>query len=284
MNTKLILLSVFTVLYFLGTQWWYSNKLAGVCCSGTDQAEETVAAASGEDPVVLALARMPLAFKWMEANPIMGSNYDDFKTNTILSGMTEDNILQITGHYYQKETAGEDFDNMGLARADAMRQALQEDIPADRIDIASRLLDDNETMETMPFEGVTFNWKAPLKKEETTIVEIDNEITIYFPFNSSVKDQNPQVDEYLHKLAERLSQTSERVAITGHTDNVGEPQANVNLGLRRAESIRNILVGKGVAADRISTASKGEAQPATSNDTEDGRHRNRRTVLQVVGG
>ena len=60
---------------------------------------------------------------------------------------------------------------------------------------------------------------AAPEKGETTIVEVENEITIYFPFNSSVKDKNAKVDEYLKKLAERLKQTNEKVSITGHTDN-----------------------------------------------------------------
>ncbi|MFT5800864.1 MAG: outer membrane protein OmpA-like peptidoglycan-associated protein [Nonlabens sp.] len=284
MNTKLILLSVFTVFYFLATQWWYSNNIAGVCC-GDDQTEEAMAANSVKDAAVLAVApALPLAFQWMNADPTLGTDFDTFKNNSILKGMKEDNVLQITGNYFKDETAIEGFDNMGLARAAAVREILKDHISMDRVDISSRLVTDNATMKDTPFEGVTFNWREALKKEETTIVEVENESTIYFPFNSSVKDQNKEVDTYLLKLAERLNQTTEKVSIIGHTDNVGEDEANQTLGLNRAVGIRAILIANGVTADRITIDSKGEAQPATTNETEDGRYRNRRTVLSIVAG
>ncbi len=284
MNTKLILLSIFTVLYFLGTQWWYSNKISGVCCGGekVEEVVETPAAAAAK-AAAAAAAKLPLAFKWDNAQPILGDNYKAYVDNTILKGMEDGKVLQITGYYYKDEGAQEGFDNAGLARAAAIREMLKESIASDRVDISSRLANDTETMKDLPFEGASYNWRAELKKEETTIVEVDNESTIYFPFNSSVRDKNAEVDEYLSKLAERLKQNTEKVSIVGHTDNVGEETANYSLGMSRAESIRAILIGQGIAKDRISIDSKGETQPATSNDTENGRHRNRRTVLRIQG-
>jgi OmpA-OmpF porin, OOP family len=281
MNTKLLLLSAFTVFYFLATQWWYSNKLAGACCGATT-ATEAVAGADAESAALGAAPALPIAFQWMNAQPVLGADFEKYQNSTILSGMKADNVLQVTGLYYNGETAPQGYDNMGLARAAAIRDLLKAAIPNDRVDISSRLLADNEKMKDRPFEGATFSWREALKKEETTIVEVENESTIYFPFNSSVRDKNPEVDAYLTKLAERLKQTKEKVSITGHTDNIGEEAANINLGKSRAESILNILVANGIDKDRISIDSKGESQPATSNDTEDGRHRNRRTVLRIV--
>lgn len=278
MNTKVLLLSAFTILYFLGTQWWYSNKISGACC-GAVVAEAT--AAEEAAAAIAAGASLPLAFKWMNADPILGQNFEAYKSNAILKGLKEDNVLQITGQYYKGEKAPEGYDNMGLARAAAIREMLKESIPIDRIDISSRIVEDNPGMESAAFAGTSFNWMEALKKEATTIVEVENESTIYFPFNSSIKDKNEDVDNYLLKLSERLKQTQESVSITGHTDNVGEEAANMSLGLSRAESIKNILVANGIAADRISVDSKGELQPATTNETDDGRYRNRRTVLRI---
>ncbi|MEM8908994.1 MAG: OmpA family protein [Bacteroidota bacterium] len=274
MNIKLALLSAFTLLYFLGGQWWYSNNIAVACCNATptDLAPTADAAAAG----------LPLAFNWTEAEPMMGANFAQFKKENILKGMTADNILQITGLYYSEETDPEGFDNLGLDRAAAIRDLIQADIPIDRIDISSRSLGDQAETTEQAFAGVAFNWMAAPEKGETTIVEIDNAITIYFPFNSSVKDQNAKVDDYLKKLAERLQQTTEKVTITGHTDNVGEDVANIQLGKQRAASIRQILTQLGISETRILIDSKGERQPATSNDTEEGRHRNRRTVLNII--
>ena len=270
MNVKLILLSIVTLLYFLGAQWLYSNKVAGVCC--------------GPEKIIVkeGAPKENLGFAWNDPNPIPGTNFEEFKKEEILKQMTANNILQITGLYVPTETAPEGFDNMGVARADALRNLLKDDIPISRIDISSRNVSRLDTTGGTPFSAVTFSWKNPLAKEETTIIATENEATIYFPFNSSVRDANPQVDQYLAQVAERLKQSEEKVQITGHTDNIGEEAQNFQLGLQRAESIRDNLVKAGIPADRISIESKGEKQPATSNDTEDGRHRNRRTVLRIL--
>jgi len=228
------------------------------------------------------VSSLPLAFEWEKSDPILADGFDEFKRRQILEGMTENNILQITGLYHPDETAPEGHDNMGLARATALRELIKADVPIERIDISSRSETDAVKMESGTFSGVSFNWMAAPEKGETTIVEVENEVTIYFPFNSSVKDQNPKMDEYLKKLAERLKQTDEKVSITGHTDDVGEESSNQQLGLQRATSIRNILTNLGIDKNRILIDSKGERQPTTSNETEEGRHRNRRTVLNII--
>lgn len=272
MNAKLLALLAFTVFYIFGTQWWYSNNLAGVCC-GSEKAPATAAAA----PV-----KEPLTFEYQKATPELGADYIEYLRNTLLKDRTEDNILQINGHYHDGEEAPAEYDNMGLARAEAIRDLLKEHLPEERIDISSRLINKRDTFEKHTFSGFSYNWKAPLKKEETTIITQEDEVTIYFPFNSTVKDQNQQVDQYLEKLADRLKSSEESISIVGHTDDIGEEQDNARLGMQRAESIQNILLSKGISNDRISIDSKGERQPATSNDTEEGRHRNRRTVLKII--
>jgi len=272
MNAKPLALLIFTVFYILGAQWLYSNKIAGVCC-GSEKASAKTEVANVEEA---------LTFKYQQAIPELGEDYNDYLKNTLLKNKAADNILQITGHYYDGEEAPEGYDNMGLARAEAIRDLLKDNLPAERIDISSRLMTKRDTLTNSTFSGFSHNWRAPLKKEETTIIALDDEITIYFPFNSTVKDKNPQVDQYLEKLAERLKLTKEKITITGHTDNVGEELDNENLGKQRAESIQNILLARGISKDRISIDSKGERQPATSNSTEEGRYRNRRTVLRII--
>ncbi|RMF29061.1 MAG: OmpA family protein, partial [Bacteroidetes bacterium] len=101
------------------------------------------------------------------------------------------------------------------------------------------------------------------------------------PFSKAVREPDPKVDEYLDKLAARLQQTDETVSIVGHTDNIGDEASNQELGLARARHIRDVLVSKGISADRITISSKGESEPIADNDSEAGRRRNRRAVLQL---
>jgi OmpA-OmpF porin, OOP family len=72
-----------------------------------------------------------------------------------------------------------------------------------------------------------------------------------------------------------------KIVITGHTDNVGSQKSNQILSLKRAQSVRNWLVKKGVASDRMRTAGRGFAEPVASNDTDEGRAQNRRIEFYV---
>jgi OmpA-OmpF porin, OOP family len=73
-----------------------------------------------------------------------------------------------------------------------------------------------------------------------------------------------------------------KVQLVGFTDNTGRPETNQILSLNRANAVKNMLVKGGVGADRISTAGMGQDHPLASNDTEDGRARNRRLELNVT--
>lgn len=66
------------------------------------------------------------------------------------------------------------------------------------------------------------------------------------------------------------------VIIIGHTDNVGNPATNLALSNERAEAVKQYLIGRNIEAARLSTAGKGDANPIASNDTSEGRTRNRR--------
>lgn len=74
---------------------------------------------------------------------------------------------------------------------------------------------------------------------------------------------------------------SVKVEIAGHTDNVGAPEMNKDLSLRRAQSVAKALEGKGIAGDRMSAAGYGEERPVASNETAQGRAQNRRTEFVV---
>jgi len=73
-----------------------------------------------------------------------------------------------------------------------------------------------------------------------------------------------------------------QVQLSGHTDNTGAPDANQKLSLDRANAIKQVLVNNGVAADRIATNGYGQDRPIASNDTEEGRAKNRRLELTVT--
>jgi len=73
-----------------------------------------------------------------------------------------------------------------------------------------------------------------------------------------------------------------RLEVAGHTDDVGGEQDNLDLSQRRAAAVRDYLIAKGVAADRLEARDYGETKPIAPNDSEEGRAQNRRTEVKVL--
>lgn len=74
----------------------------------------------------------------------------------------------------------------------------------------------------------------------------------------------------------------QKITITGHTDNVGNADANLLLSNERAKAVKQYLIGRNIDAARISVAGKGDADPIASNDNEEGRTRNRRIEFTLA--
>jgi OOP family OmpA-OmpF porin len=89
------------------------------------------------------------------------------------------------------------------------------------------------------------------------------------------------------KLADLVDKTKgvnlEVIIAVGHTDSTGSAAANQRISSARAESVKKFLTGKGIEANRIYTEGKGSAQPAADNKTAEGRAKNRRVEVEVVG-
>jgi OOP family OmpA-OmpF porin len=88
------------------------------------------------------------------------------------------------------------------------------------------------------------------------------------------------LDDLLVKLQ---GMDTEAMVTVGHTDSVGTDAYNQKLSLRRAEAVKSYLVSKGVAASRVFVEGKGESQPIADNKTAEGRAKNRRVTVEVVG-
>ncbi len=249
------------------------------CCTGDtgDEITQTVT----DSIVDEAPARYALDFKWDDPSAFTNDGFDTFKER-ILAGMTDDNILEITGLYFENEAKPDGFENMGFARAEEIRK-LFPDIPDDRIRFRARLEDESDGVKTNPFEASDFSWIEAEKKDEAPeLEELADRVIIRFPTNSTTKKADPAVDEYLDKLANRVKTSGENISITGHADNVGSDEINTRLSRKRAEKVRDILVRKGVPSDQISVDFKGESQPVASNDTETGRQENRRAEVRLI--
>ncbi|MCU0774059.1 MAG: OmpA family protein [Ideonella sp.] len=104
----------------------------------------------------------------------------------------------------------------------------------------------------------------------------------FFDFGKSVL--KPEARAKLDDLVSKTSGINLEVIIAvGHTDNVGGDAANQRLSVRRAEAVKAYLVSKGIERNRVYTEGKGEKQPVADNRTAEGRAKNRRVEIEVVG-
>lgn len=116
---------------------------------------------------------------------------------------------------------------------------------------------------------------------EVQMESVEDRMVIYFPYNSVRREDNDAIDDYLTRLAAYLVGSDRKATITGHTDFVGEAKDNKQFGLLRAASIRDALVKKGVSKSQISIKSYGESKSIATNDTPQGRYKNRRVEIRV---
>jgi OOP family OmpA-OmpF porin len=104
----------------------------------------------------------------------------------------------------------------------------------------------------------------------------------FFDFDRAVlkNEGKAKLDDLVSKVA---GVNLEVVIAVGHTDAVGGDSYNQRLSVRRAEAVKAYLVSKGIEANRVYTEGKGKAQPVADNSTREGRAKNRRVEVEVVG-
>jgi len=117
---------------------------------------------------------------------------------------------------------------------------------------------------------------APVAEKVTLAADV------LFDFDKSILKNEGK--NKLDDLASKVKAINLEVVIAiGHTDSIGSDAYNQKLSVRRAESVKAYLVSKGVEPNRIYTEGKGEKQPVASNKTKEGRQKNRRVEIEVIG-
>jgi outer membrane protein OmpA-like peptidoglycan-associated protein len=108
-------------------------------------------------------------------------------------------------------------------------------------------------------------------------------LLIYFEFNDYRFKPDPQNDNSVAVFKTWLEKyPSSILTVTGHTDLVGTPEFNQELGIKRAGVVGKYLESMGIPGSRMKLDSKGETEPAAGYITAEGRAKNRRTEISLI--
>jgi outer membrane protein OmpA-like peptidoglycan-associated protein len=138
--------------------------------------------------------------------------------------------------------------------------------------------------ESIRFEGTAAAAPAvPVQAPVAHTLRTLGQVQLYIQFRTNSAELDPAALPMLEELRDALrTDPGLRLAITGHTDNVGGAPANRPLSQRRAEAVRAWLAAQGVEAGRLRAEGRGQDQPVAENTTEAGRALNRRVQVTRV--
>ncbi len=130
----------------------------------------------------------------------------------------------------------------------------------------------------IPNQPGRFSFDVKMKFEPSRMITLNNVL-----FETGKSTLKPSSFKELNELVEVMkNKKGMEIEIAGHTDNVGNTEKNMELSLDRAKAVRNYLIKHGIAANRVTAKGYGDTQPVASNDTAEGRKKNRRTEVRIL--
>ena len=199
--------------------------------------------------------------------------------------------LVITGYALNSEKNTSAFPNLGLARANDLKNYfVSKGFDTGQFETLGELRDDWKVSSDTIYGPANFK----IKQSEEIITEKTedwnalkekinaNPLVLYFNTNQTEINLSPEERQKIADLSNYLDHIpSAKISCIGHTDNVGKRETNINLGKNRADFIKNYLAKNGISNDRIESNSKGPDEPISENNSDEGKAKNRRTVVNL---
>jgi len=197
--------------------------------------------------------------------------------------------IDIIGYYRSGETNNSAYPNLGLARANSVKNYLiSQGVPARQIDTHGQLNDDinpddaSTLFGPLKFGIVTFEEGATDEALEAACEAIrNNPLVLYFNTGQAQINLTAEQRQKIADISRCVDKLGVKVQVVGHTDNTGNADSNMTLGQGRADFAKNYLVRNGILSDNVEATSKGQTEPIADNNTEEGRKENRRTVITI---
>lgn len=200
----------------------------------------------------------------------------------------EGKSLAITGNFKSDEQNNSAFPNLGVARANAVKNYLvSKGIPSKLIDTYGKKNDEMVADKSKIYHGpVTFEvvkLKDNTKAMKTIADDIKvNPLVVYFKQGSATVNLTPEQRKKIVAISTYLDKVDgSSCLVVGHTDNTGKAANNIKLGQSRANVAKEYLKRNAIPQNKIITLSKGQTEPIADNATEEGRAKNRRIVITI---
>ena len=197
--------------------------------------------------------------------------------------------IEITGGYSGEEENNSLLNNLGIARAQSIKNVFME-MGLDQSQISTKALKtDNIIVEDGVSSGVVGLKVYPIEElseeDKLHLAHIEKQLRaenmlIYFESAKNKLALNDELQLYFSELNLFMHHHAHHsITLVGHTDELGSEKYNDELGLKRAEFVKAALVGAGINEDQIKTISKGEHELVTPDETEEDRVKERRVEI-----
>ena len=312
------------ILLFLwmgGSTWWHVCKVKQLCASDTQPVAapadaEVYTTPPGADGFTIADENrfrldFPGNFSFAKSGANANMNALGGQMGSLVTYLKANpgRTLDVRGYYMASETNPTSFANLGLARAEGIKQYLiQQGVPAASLMTTGVLrnvplttkgdsliggldfvfggmikMDAIDTLTTTPAPltvaaGITEEGLAAREKY-TSVFE---PINLYFPLSKSDYIKTAETTKFFEEAAKYLkANKGKKLMLTGYTDSTGPDAMNLRLSKQRAADVKTKMRNSGISPDQIMTEGRGEANPVASNDTREGRKANRRVTVVV---
>ncbi|MEL6303587.1 MAG: OmpA family protein [Bacteroidota bacterium] len=215
----------------------------------------------------------------------VGEGVEQLKT---FLGENENMSINLTGLYRADEANPTAFPNLGLARANSVKNHLViSGISSSQINTSGKLEEALVPDDSILLGPITVDLAEKSADESEALQALYDKIKaepliLYFNTGEAAINLTPEQRQKVADISKYLDKASDgQCLIVGHTDNTGQRTTNIQLGKERADFAKAYLIRNGIMESKILTDSKGQDEPMVSNDTEEGRAKNRRTVVTL---
>ncbi|GAB4016524.1 OmpA family protein [Spirosoma koreense] len=305
---------ILLILWMIGSTWWHVCNIKNLCPNdsapiGTDSAVYTTP--PGADVYTIAdgnrfRLELPGHFSFATSGANANMNTLGGSLESLVKYLKDNpgRTLELVGYYSPAEVNKTSFANLGLARAEGLKQYLvQQGVPA--TSITTKGVERNLPFTTKGdslYGGIDFAFTGlDASKPDATKLAVINEptsekelaeaekytsvfepIDLYFALGEASYIKTTETKKFFDEAVKFLAANKgKKLLLTGHTDNTGPEDVNLRLSRDRANDVKQKLVKSGINSDQIEVRAKGETEPKADNKTLSGRKANRRVTVVV---